>query len=109
MQGRFETYVRPNRGIAAWSTNDDLIVVIAGWPYAEFGANRKDIEGSFLNRYDLAPAFAERLQAGARETRFVGTAVPNFFRKPYGPGCALVGDAGYTKTSLPPRNPRHVS
>ncbi len=23
--------------------------------------------------------------------------VPNFFRKPYGPGWALVGDAGYTK------------
>jgi 2-polyprenyl-6-methoxyphenol hydroxylase-like FAD-dependent oxidoreductase len=28
----------------------------------------------------------------------VGTAdVPNFFRKPYGPGWALVGDAGYHK------------
>jgi flavin-dependent dehydrogenase len=24
-------------------------------------------------------------------------AVPNFFRKPYGPGWALVGDAGYNK------------
>jgi 2-polyprenyl-6-methoxyphenol hydroxylase-like FAD-dependent oxidoreductase len=27
----------------------------------------------------------------------VGTAVPNYFRKPYGPGWALVGDAGYNK------------
>ena len=97
MQGRFETYVRPNRGMAAWPTNDDLTVVIAGWPYAEFEANKKDIEGNFLKTYDLAPAFAERLRAGARETRFVGTAVPNFFRKPYGPGWALVGDAGYNK------------
>ena len=26
-----------------------------------------------------------------------GTSVPGFFRKPYGPGWALVGDAGYTK------------
>ena len=97
MQGRFETYVRPNRGMAAWPTNDDLTVVIAGWPYAEFEANKKDIEGNFFKTYDLAPAFAERLRAGARETRFVGTAVPNFFRKPYGPGWALVGDAGYNK------------
>ena len=36
-------------------------------------------------------------EARRRETRFVGTAVPNFFRKPYGPGWALVGDAGYNK------------
>jgi 2-polyprenyl-6-methoxyphenol hydroxylase-like FAD-dependent oxidoreductase len=97
MQGRFETYVRPNRGMAAWPTNDDLTVVIAGWPYAEFEANKKDIEGNFFKTYDLAPEFAERLRAGARETRFVGTAVPNFFRRPYGPGWALVGDAGYNK------------
>jgi 2-polyprenyl-6-methoxyphenol hydroxylase-like FAD-dependent oxidoreductase len=97
MQGRFETYVRPSRGMAAWPTNDDLTVVIAGWPYAEFEANKKDIEGNFFKTYDLAPAFGERLRAGARETRFVGTAVPNFFRKPYGPGWALVGDAGYNK------------
>jgi 2-polyprenyl-6-methoxyphenol hydroxylase-like FAD-dependent oxidoreductase len=33
---------------------------------------------------------------GKREERWWGTAdVPNFFRKPYGPGWALVGDAGY--------------
>jgi 2-polyprenyl-6-methoxyphenol hydroxylase-like FAD-dependent oxidoreductase len=97
MQGRFETYIRPNRGMAAFPTNDDLTVVIAGWPYAEFEANKKDIEGNLFKTYDLAPAFAERLRAAVRETRFVGTAVPNFFRRPYGPGWALVGDAGYNK------------
>jgi 2-polyprenyl-6-methoxyphenol hydroxylase-like FAD-dependent oxidoreductase len=97
MAGRFETYIRPNRGMAAWPTNDDLTVVIAGWPYAEFEANKIDIEGNFLKTYDLASSFAERLRAGTRETRFIGTAVPNFFRKPYGPGWALVGDAAYTK------------
>src|SRR5439155_10456499 len=31
------------------------------------------------------------------ETSFVGIAIPNFFRRPYGPGWALVGDAGYQK------------
>jgi 2-polyprenyl-6-methoxyphenol hydroxylase-like FAD-dependent oxidoreductase len=97
MEGRFETYIRPGRGMAAWPTNDDLTVVIAGWPYAEFEANKKDIEGNFLKTYDLAPSFAARLRAGNRETRFIGTAVPNFFRKPYGAGWALVGDAGYNK------------
>ena len=97
MNGRFETYVLPSRGMAAWPTNDDLTVVIAGWPYAEFEANKKDIEGNLAKTYDLAPSFAERLQAGTRETRFVGAAVSNFFRKPFGPGWALVGDAGYNK------------
>jgi len=97
MEGNFETYVRPSRGMAAWPTNDDLTVVIAGWPYAEFDANKKDIEGNFLKTFDLAPTFAQRLRAGTRETRFVGTAVSNYLRKPYGPGWALVGDAGYNK------------
>ena len=97
MEGRFETYVRPSRGMAAWPTNDGLTVVIAGWPYAEFEANKSDIEGNFLKAYDLAPSFAQRLRAGTRETRFVGTAVPNYLRKPFGRGWALVGDAGYNK------------
>ena len=46
---------------------------------------------------DLAPAFAERVRGATREDRFDGMAVPNFFRRPYGPGWALVGDAGYNK------------
>ena len=41
--------------------------------------------------------FADRLRAARREERFVGAAVPNYFRKPYGPGWALVGDAGYNR------------
>ncbi|MGH3777684.1 MAG: NAD(P)/FAD-dependent oxidoreductase [Pseudonocardiaceae bacterium] len=95
--GRFESYIRPDRGFAAWPTNDDLTLVIGGWPFAEFEANKKDIEGNYLKMLDLAPHFAERVRAARREARFVGTAVPNFFRKPYGPGWALVGDAGYNK------------
>jgi flavin-dependent dehydrogenase len=97
MDGRFETFVRPERGFAAWPTNDDLTVVIGGWPYAELEANRGDIEGNYLKMLELAPAFAERVHAATREARFVGTAVPNWFRRPYGPGWALVGDAGYNK------------
>src|SRR6266545_2183763 len=97
MDGRFETWVRPDRGFAAWPTNDDLTVVIGGWPFAELEANRGDIEGNYLKMLELAPAFAERVRAATREARFVGTAVPNYFRKPYGPSWALVGDAGYNK------------
>ena len=97
MDGRFQTWVREYRGFAAWPTNDDLTVVIVGWPFAEFEANKRDIEGNYLKTLELAPEFAERAHAATREARFVGTAVPNWFRKPYGPGWALVGDAGYNK------------
>jgi flavin-dependent dehydrogenase len=96
-EGRFETYIRPARGFAVWPTNDDLTVVIVGWPFAEFGAYRNDIEGNFLSTLESVPSFANRIRSASRETRFVGAAVPNFFRKPYGPGWALVGDAGYIK------------
>jgi 2-polyprenyl-6-methoxyphenol hydroxylase-like FAD-dependent oxidoreductase len=97
MNGRFETYVRPNRGFAAWPTNDDLTLLIGGWPYREFEAKRNDVERHFLETLELAPAFAERVRAANREERFVGAAVPGYFRTPYGPGWALVGDAGYNK------------
>jgi flavin-dependent dehydrogenase len=97
MDGRFEIYARDARGFAAAPTNDDLTLVVGGWPYAEMEANKGDIEGNYLAIFDQAPEFAERLRQATRETRVVGTAVPNFFRKPYGPGWALVGDAGYNK------------
>jgi flavin-dependent dehydrogenase len=96
-EGRFQTYVRENRGWAFAPTNDDLTLVVAGWPYRELDANKSDVEGHYTRMFDLAPEFAERIRGAKRETRVVGTAVPNFFRKPFGPGWALVGDAGYNK------------
>jgi flavin-dependent dehydrogenase len=97
VSGRLEAYIRPDRALAAWPTNDGLTLVIGSWPMAEFEANRKDIEGNYMKIFELAPAFAERIRGARREERFVGTAVANFFRKPFGPGWALVGDAGYNK------------
>src|SRR6185436_18138557 len=87
-------------GFAAAETHDGLTMVVAGWPYAEFEANKKDIEANFLRVMALVPAFAERLQGARREARFAGATLPNFFRKPYGPGWALVGDAGYNKDAI---------
>jgi 2-polyprenyl-6-methoxyphenol hydroxylase-like FAD-dependent oxidoreductase len=95
MEGRFTNWVRPHRGMAAWPTNDGLTLVIAGWPHREFEANRGDVERAFFETLDSAPELAERVRAATREERFVGAAVPGYFRKPYGPGWALVGDAGY--------------
>ncbi len=97
MDGRFEAYDRGDRGWAVWPTNDDLTLVIVGWPIAQFEANKQDIEGNYLRAFDRAPEFAARIRSAKREERYVGASIPNFFRKPYGPGWALVGDAGYTR------------
>jgi 2-polyprenyl-6-methoxyphenol hydroxylase-like FAD-dependent oxidoreductase len=97
MNGVFEAYDRGDRSWAAWPTNDDLTLVIVGWPIAQFDSNKTDIERHYLAALERAPAFRDRVAAARREERFVGMAVPNFFRKPFGPGWALVGDAGYNK------------
>ena len=100
MDGRFETYIRAYRGFAAAPTHDGLTLTVGGWPYTEFETNKKDVEGNFLKMFDLVPAFAERVRGAKREAPFAGAAVKNFFRKPYGPGWLLVGDAGYNKDPI---------
>ena len=100
MDGRFETYVRPSRGFAALPTNDGLTLVIAGWPFAEFEVNKRDLDASYRGVFELAPSFAERLRGATRQGRLFGATVPNFFRTPYGPGWVLVGDAGYIKDPI---------
>jgi flavin-dependent dehydrogenase len=95
-----QAVVRPDRGWGAMPTNDGLTVLIVGWPYAEAAAYRADVEGNYLATLELAPEFAERVRAATRQERFKGGAVPHFFRKPFGPGWALVGDAGYTKDPI---------
>jgi len=100
MNGRFEVYITPTRGVAAMPTNDGLTLVLTGWPYAEFAENKKDIEGNFGKAIALHPDLEERVHAAKREARFAGMAVPNFFRKPWGPGWALVGDARYCKDPI---------
>jgi flavin-dependent dehydrogenase len=92
---------RPERMIITAPTNDGQTIVISYWPRADFHAVRADIEGHFLKALDLVPALAERIASGKRSERFRGTAdLPNQFRVPYGPGWALVGDAGYHKDPI---------
>ena len=80
-------------------TNDGLTMIIVLWPRQEFERVKADVEGNFRQEIERhAPQLAERMRAWRREERFYGTGdIPNFFRKPYGAGWALVGDAGYHK------------
>ena len=99
----FDTTIRAEnrRAWAAIPTHEDLTVLPFGWPVEEFHANRGDIEGNFFAAMDLSPGFAERVRAAKRESKFVGSAeLPGYFRKPFGPGWALIGDAAYHKNPI---------
>jgi 2-polyprenyl-6-methoxyphenol hydroxylase-like FAD-dependent oxidoreductase len=90
-----EMYGRDRRLIGVWPTNDELVMTYVAWPKDEFHSLRSDIEGNFLKTLDLAGDLGQRVRSGRRAGRFRGTIdLPNRFRKPYGPGWALVGDAG---------------
>jgi flavin-dependent dehydrogenase len=92
---------RGDRFLGLAPTNDGKTFMFYQAPVAQFHAGREDIEGSYLAAMHRDPWLAEQLTHATRVERFTGTAdVPNFFRKPYGPGWALVGDAGYHKDPI---------
>jgi flavin-dependent dehydrogenase len=96
----FDTYIRAEsgRGWAAIPTHDGLTCVVQGTPQEDFATTKKDVEGTYLEGFELAPEFAERIRGAERESGFMGAGdLAGYFRKPYGPGWALVGDAGYHK------------
>ena len=93
-----EIYDRHGRAMFAFPTNDGLFAVFVAWPISELRLVRADIERQFLAAVDGVPALGERIRAGRRADRFYGaTDLRNFLRTPYGPGWALVGDAGCHK------------
>lgn len=98
---RVEICMRPGSAFGFAPTNDNLTMAIAFWPVERFHEVRTNIEPLFLERFVEAPGLAARIGSAKRAERFIGTAdLPNFLRKPYGPGWALVGDAGYHKDPI---------
>jgi 2-polyprenyl-6-methoxyphenol hydroxylase-like FAD-dependent oxidoreductase len=95
---RFTTVVRGDRGLAAIPTHDDLTLVLVGCPFAQASSFRREAETNYMAF--LTSVLGDRLESASREERVIGGGVPNFFRKPFGPGWALVGDAGYTKDPI---------
>ena len=92
-----EIYVGEWRGAYAFPTNDGLTVVGANWTARDARDVKADIETNYLETLEAwTPSLAERVRDGTREDRWLGGSIPSFLRKPYGPGWALVGDAGVT-------------
>jgi 2-polyprenyl-6-methoxyphenol hydroxylase-like FAD-dependent oxidoreductase len=89
-------YLRPYRSVVAYPTHDELTLVSVNWPVDDYAAVRGDIAGNYARTIaEVAPDLADLLTSARREDRWIGAAIPAFFRRPHGPGWALVGDAGY--------------
>ena len=98
MDGRFEVYIRPDRGFAAWPDQRRpdarrrrlAVRGVRGQQARRRGQLPEDVRaGAGVRRPHPRRHAARRASSAPR--------CPNFFRKPYGPGWALVGDAGYNK------------
>jgi 2-polyprenyl-6-methoxyphenol hydroxylase-like FAD-dependent oxidoreductase len=92
----YEWRYRPGAGAAVIPTNDGERNVSAIMPSPRFAGAKHDIESAFWTVLGEAdPVLAGRVAAGRRMTRFRSfPGLPGCHRQPWGPGWALVGDAG---------------
>jgi flavin-dependent dehydrogenase len=94
----FEIYRRPKRMVFASSTHNGLACVGVAWTNKEFDVYKSDVEKNYLATIDALPDFAARVSKATMEEGYFGTSnLPNYFRRPYGDGWALAGDAGYCR------------
>lgn len=90
-----EFYPRVHRAVYAWPTSDNWLLVGANWRVDELNTISKNPEDNYLQVLEEhAPHLSERLKNAKRESEFRGGFARNFYRKPYGDGWALSGDAG---------------
>jgi flavin-dependent dehydrogenase len=94
-----ELYGRNQRALGAWTTNDRLTMIYIALPASEFKTFRADVEGNYMAT--VRQILGDRIAESSRVERVVGSGeMPNFYRRPYGPGWALVGDAGFIKDPI---------
>jgi 2-polyprenyl-6-methoxyphenol hydroxylase-like FAD-dependent oxidoreductase len=99
--GDLEQYIRDYQAVGCFPTHDGLTLIAVLWPSSRFEAVRTDIDRHVSKVLESTPTVARRLKSAKREEKWLGTAgVPNYFRQPFGPGWALVGDAGYDKDPI---------
>ena len=100
-QDDIELYVRDHSAFGGAPTNDGLHLVMVNWPASDFSRVRADVEGHVWPALEGSAEFAARVRGGRREEKWYGTpGVPGYFRKPYGKGWALVGDASYNRDPI---------
>ncbi|MEO6397242.1 MAG: NAD(P)/FAD-dependent oxidoreductase, partial [Tepidiformaceae bacterium] len=96
-----EVWVQDGFGIFSFKTHNGLTCAGIEWPKARFEEARKDIEGSMMATFEKIPGLGERARKAKRVDKYYGSGgEASYYRKPFGPGWALVGDSGYLKDPL---------
>jgi flavin-dependent dehydrogenase len=96
-----EFYRRRGRVILVFPTHDEQTCVYVGWPCDETDAYRADVKAGYLGTLELAPDLARRVAAGRQAQAFKGTnKLPNYYRRAWGNGWALAGDAAYHRDPI---------
>jgi 2-polyprenyl-6-methoxyphenol hydroxylase-like FAD-dependent oxidoreductase len=91
-------YVAADRrtGVLVFDADNDLTVISVGIPVEDFAQARRDPEATLERTWRSIDELAERGLHAERATPVMGQApVDSYYRQSYGPGWALVGDAGH--------------
>ena len=92
-----EFYSRPGRMVYAWGTNDGMTVAGICCRYEDYRRLSDDPERNFFAEAEaLTPEFCQRVRAARRGSAWLKGATRSIRRQAFGPGWALVGDAGIT-------------
>lgn len=91
------TWRDQNGYVFAWPTNEGQTLLGTAWKATEFPPRERQQDAYFEVLTRLAPNLRDRIKGMTPQGRWMTGSVPNFFRQSYGPGWALVGDAGYSR------------
>jgi flavin-dependent dehydrogenase len=98
---RVEFYPRDGRVAGVLPTNDGLTCLFVGARQRDFSSFRRNPERFMADVFNSIPPLAPRVTNARREERLRGVGdLRNFFRRPWGNGWALVGDAGCHKDPI---------
>jgi flavin-dependent dehydrogenase len=91
-----DVVLREGHAVFVFPTNDGQACSVLEWPRDRLEMVRADVEASARRSFELSPPLAAKMRRARRARHYVGTGeLPNYFRKAYGPGWALAGDAGH--------------
>jgi flavin-dependent dehydrogenase len=91
-----EFHFRGDNLVYVFPSDAGLALIAASVPIAEFPRFRADSEGQLLAEIRRREALWPRVAGARRVGKVLGSgSIPGRKRRPYGPGWALVGDAGW--------------
>ena len=96
-----ELYMGGGRAMFVFRTNDGETCIGVEFLAERFKDFRDDIEGNIRLALESIPSLGDRFSRATRTSKLMGLiGHKGFYRKPFGPGWALVGDAGYYRDPL---------